>query len=272
MHEHDPDLVAALAEGSLSPADARTAETEIVACPRCAADLSSQRTAIEALRSLPGLHLAETERTNLRAAVADAINLDLEADPAPRARQRQRRSIPWPSVAVAALSVLAVVAIVPLVGTLTTSGSGDDAASVELALTTTVTETKTAPAEEAPRAAEEALPADGSSLTQEATAPPLEAAADSSAEAGGAPVERVGETDLRALLDEPADLLASAEDLPGPCDEVVAREFFEDLDAVLVTPVPELGAIAYLVTADGASIDRIVVLDPDTCEALASFG
>ena len=241
MHEHDADLVAALAEGTLPPADSRVAEAAITGCPRCAADLSAQRTAVTALRSLQGERLHGSERTALRAAVAGAINLDLEAETEAPKRKRARRAIPWPSVAVAALSVLAVVAIVPLVGTLTTSGSDDDAATAELALTTVVTETDTASA---------------------AAAVP---------EAGGTALERIADSDLRDLLEDPAALLAVAEPPPGPCD-AVAEEFFAGLDGVLVGQLPEFGAVGYFTTGDGSSVDRIVVVDPDTCETLSSLG
>jgi hypothetical protein len=274
MHEHDADLVAALAEGTLPPADSRVAEAAITGCPRCAADLSAQRTAVTALRSLQGERLHGSERTALRAAVAGAINLDLEAETEAPKRKRARRAIPWPSVAVAALSVLAVVAIVPLVGTLTTSGSDDDAATAELALTTVVTETDTASAvEAAPLEDSEEFTAQGAdgSLSDDAAAPPSSLAVAAVPEAGGTALERIADSDLRDLLDDPAALLAVAEPPPGPCD-AVAEEFFAGLDGVLVGQLPEFGAVGYFTTGDGSSVDRIVVVDPDTCETLSSLG
>ncbi|HSG80055.1 MAG TPA: zf-HC2 domain-containing protein [Acidimicrobiia bacterium] len=275
MHEHDADLVAALAEGALSPEDTRAAEAAISGCPRCTADHTAQRTAVVAMRSLAGARLGDTERTGLRAAVADAINLDLEAAPKTPTRRRARRAVPWPSVAVAALSVLAVVAIVPLVGTLTTSGSDDEAATAELALTTIVTDTAAAAAAEAApiEGGEEstAQRGDDGALSADAAASPSTLAVSAVPEAGESTLERVADTDLRALLEDPTALLAIAEPPPGPCD-AVADTFFTGLDGVLVGQLPEFGAVGYFTTGDGSSVDRIVVVDPDTCEILSSLG
>ncbi len=129
MPRYDPETIAALAEGRLEPEEAAALEREIAADPVASADLAAQRLALEALAAAPPAELTPSERTELRAAVADALGI-VASDPIGEPR---RRTAPWASLGIAAAALAALVAIVPVVGLLSTGGSGDDADSFELA-------------------------------------------------------------------------------------------------------------------------------------------
>lgn len=127
MPRYDPETIAALAEGRLDPEEAAALEREIAADPVAAAELAAQRLALEALTAIPRPELTPSERTELRAAVADAIGIAV-AEPAPASTQR---AVPWGSLGIAAAALAAIVAIVPATGLLSTGG--DDAADLDLA-------------------------------------------------------------------------------------------------------------------------------------------
>ncbi|MEE9298227.1 MAG: hypothetical protein V3V29_04250 [Acidimicrobiia bacterium] len=129
MPRYDPETIAALAEGRLEPEEAAALEREIAGDPVASADLAAQRLALEALAAAPPAELTPSERTELRAAVADALGI-VASDPIGEPR---RRTAPWASLGIAAAALAALVAIVPVVGLLSTGGSGDDADSFELA-------------------------------------------------------------------------------------------------------------------------------------------
>jgi hypothetical protein len=123
MHNHDHDLIAALAEGILADELASAAEAAITACPECAPELAAQRSALQALGALPPAGLTISEAARLRDAIAAALGV---ADaPAPQAVKRSRRS-PWTAIAIAA-GLAGLVTIVPMMGLLTPSS--DDAGS-----------------------------------------------------------------------------------------------------------------------------------------------
>jgi len=128
MHDHDTDLIAAVAEGLLD--DDGRARADIMSCARCRAELADHETALAALRTAPEPSLSPVESTSLRAAVADAVGLPL---PEPSTEEQvSRRRIPWPALAVAAASLAAIVGVVPVVGLLNTSGGDDAGAGVAL--------------------------------------------------------------------------------------------------------------------------------------------
>jgi hypothetical protein len=119
MHEHDTDLIMALAEGSLSGADATRAEATIAACSVCTADLSMQRTALSALAEAPRVYLSAAESHRMRQAVKKELRIiDPEAAPAPK-----RRRFSLGALAGAAAVLLAVVVAAP---TLNLLGGGSD--------------------------------------------------------------------------------------------------------------------------------------------------
>ena len=291
MHDHNPDLVAGLAEGTLGKPEARSAQAEISACPRCAADLAAQRRSLEATRVLQGATMTSSERTDLRAAIAAAINLDIDVVPQAEPK-RSRRVIPWPSIAVAALSVVAVIAIVPLIGTLSTSGSDDAASSAEFALTTVTDANQriesaapnedslsgVASADDGQGLDAESLPVAGGSDATASSSPTTAAATttpDPPTTAVPPILERIGETELKAITDQGPDLIARSTPAEGPCTAEAVGSFDGDAE-VLTAPIDVDGgqtrAIAYFVTSDGATIDQLLVLTADTCEVVGQFG
>jgi len=136
MPEFDADAIAALAEGRLSPEQARELERAVASEPEAAADLAAQRAALAAISAAPAPTLSPEERSGLRAAVADAVGMSGAQD---RAAAPSRR-VPWGAIGIAAAALVALVAVVPLADLLTSSGdsSGVTTAAAFEATTTTM--------------------------------------------------------------------------------------------------------------------------------------
>ncbi len=128
MPRYDPDVIAALAEGRLEPKEAAAVEREIAADPVAATQLAELRIALEAAAEAARPELTVAERSDLRAAVADALGI---ATPEAVAHALPRR-IPWSSLGIAAAALAGLIAVVPVVGLLSTGGA-DNAASLDLA-------------------------------------------------------------------------------------------------------------------------------------------
>jgi len=94
MSRYDPDRIAALAAGSLDPAEAAAFEAEIAADPRATAELVAQRLALGAIRRAPAPVLSADERAELRRAVAAALHLE-ESPRLVTAAASPRRRVPW---------------------------------------------------------------------------------------------------------------------------------------------------------------------------------
>lgn len=121
MPRFDPETIAALAEGRLSPDEAARLERAITDDPAALAELELQRAALVALGSAPEIVLTEVERAGLRAAIAGAIGL---VDAPEEAAEGPRR-VPWGAVGIAAAALFGLVAVVPVVGLLNTGGADD---------------------------------------------------------------------------------------------------------------------------------------------------
>ncbi|MFQ5966049.1 MAG: hypothetical protein ACE5MI_00390 [Acidimicrobiia bacterium] len=65
MHDHDDELIAALAGGHLSSAETEAARATVASCPRCSAELATQLSARQSLRSLDQVTLTDFERSRL---------------------------------------------------------------------------------------------------------------------------------------------------------------------------------------------------------------
>jgi len=70
MHQHDTDLIMALAAGELGERAELEAEATIAACPDCRRDLELQRAALVAIAAAPRVYLTARESANLHAAIA----------------------------------------------------------------------------------------------------------------------------------------------------------------------------------------------------------
>ena len=124
MHEHDQEIVMALAEGSLDPEAATQAAAQIAGCSVCARDLELQRIALEAIGDAPAVYLSATESARLH----DHLHREVGAAiPAPR---RTRGTVVWGRWVGAALGTAAVFLAAFLVLPSVLGGSSDDADTV----------------------------------------------------------------------------------------------------------------------------------------------
>ena len=122
MHEHDQDIIMALAEGSLDPAAAAAAEAAIADCAECRRDLELQRVALAALDDAPPVYLTATESSQLHDRLHKQLGTGLQrAQPAPSLR-------PWGRWVGAALGSAAVLLAVFLLLPTMLGGSDDDTA------------------------------------------------------------------------------------------------------------------------------------------------
>jgi hypothetical protein len=260
MSRYDPDRIAALAAGSLDPAEAAAFEAEIAADPRAAAELSAQRLALGAIRRAPAPVLSADERTELRRAVAAALHLE-ESPRLVAAAASTHRRVPWRPLAVAATALAALVAAVPLFGLLSVGGDGSAGTTVAIAATTTL------PGDAATAEGQEYdLTDDGSSAeaaTLGATTPEIDL---SGARAFGA-----AEKAVAALIADPGLLFGPAPTDLVPClDE--ARILLQAADPTGVRLALESGELAvWFLSDDGTTAYRLVALDPATCEFLAAY-
>ena len=309
MHEHDMDLIMALAEGTLGESSAAAAEQEIAQCVSCREDLALQRQALEAMSGAPRVYLTATESARLRSRVRSELGLTPVA-PAKAAERRPRR-FTLGALAGAAAVLLAVVVAGPALDLL--GSSSDDGAA-----------TPDAVALPSPASAE--IDPEADRLTEESVSGPLPAAdpAPSSGDMASAlaPSPRLvleNEADLErlktSLIDQaraggtsllsPAELFAAgepnpgdaadpAEDAPGSpaqipdadpavpppaaaqapapdCADDAAAAIDQGEATTVVEPILYQGsdALLFAFIADPVEDSRLVVVDAATCEVLA---
>lgn len=146
MHEHDQDLIMALAEGTLAAAAATAAEAEIGACAECARDLELQRLAVAVLDDTPRAYLTAVESARLHQRLHQqlAVTGSRPPSPAPRPATGRRQAWGrWVGLAAGAAAVfVAAFLVLPSLGGL---GGSDDDASSEMVAMDGATETSAAP-------------------------------------------------------------------------------------------------------------------------------
>lgn len=298
MHQHDPDLIMALAEGTLGDADAIAAEAEITACPQCTADLVSQRSAVEMLTGAPRVYLSAAESGRLRAAVRRELRLGTAK---PRLSRRPRFSLG--ALAGAAAVLLVIVIAVPTLNLLGRGGgdaavpSFDDAlapptlapagesAAPETAAAAPLAPPSVAPSAGAPQAARNAAPDLGLSAPAPEPLPDsglpllkidadleelrsLLIAGDGRLPAGAlAEAELLTTEDIIAYAASPQESSGLAADAPGEA-ATVQLPLSCDLDAI-----PEILVGAYLGVA-GTTARAVALIDHEGIPALvvAVFG
>lgn len=125
MPEHDNDLIAALADGSLDPDRAAEVEAALLADPETAAELAAQRAALEAISSAGPVMMSANERSLLHQRVAEVVGLGTPEAPVVESPAPARRL--WRPLTVAAASATALVAVLalgPLLNVISDGGVG----------------------------------------------------------------------------------------------------------------------------------------------------
>lgn len=277
MHSHDPDIVAALAEGNLSPTEERAAIAGIDDCARCSTDLTSQRFALEAIRSAETPALTPEESTQLRASIAEAIGLPA---PTPEAERRKRR-IPWPAISIAAASLAAIVAVVPVMGLLNTSAddSGGDAVAAIESVTSMAT-LEVGDEFSARDGLDAAAPPGTEELSVAEVAPSQtepgggddtvsSAAPATTVNAYGATAKMLTIDDLQLLITDRVRIgtldLSYDEECTGIATEHLNGEVFQPAGDIDVAGV---GGKAFVIVSDDGVIERAVVLSISDCSVL----
>jgi hypothetical protein len=123
MHEHDQEMIMALAEGALTPPDAAAATAEIEACAECNRDLELQRVALAALGDAPAVYMSATESARLHEALHRELKIAAPVPIRPQPRVAWGRVAGWAFGAAAVF--LGAVLLLPALG----GGSNDDASS-----------------------------------------------------------------------------------------------------------------------------------------------
>ncbi len=176
MHNHDQEIIMALAEGTLPAPAAAAAEADLAACAECVRDLELQRIALATLSDAPRVYLSATESARLH----DRLHREL-AVPAPEP-VRTRTQLAWGRWVGLAAGTAAVFLAAFLLLPNVLGGSSDE--SAELAFDATSEDLNDAGAAETTTAAAEAAPPlrEGMVGLDDATA-----AEDGAAAAGEAP-------------------------------------------------------------------------------------
>ncbi len=197
MHEHDQDLIMALAEGTLGPESAAAAEAEFGACETCREELSLQRLAMEALGAAPRASLNEFESHRIRRNLMRELGISAEPAAAPAPRRR------WMPVAVLGGAAAVLLAVV-LGGGALQSLRGDDPGDVAFAPITegsdTASEDTSAPTLESTPAADTAQAVESGDAADENFG--IEVPAVTPSDGAAPPVSLVSGVDDLAVLRE----------------------------------------------------------------------
>jgi hypothetical protein len=255
MADYDLDRIAALAAGTLDSAEAAVLEAQIAADPRAAAELAAQRRALQAIAAAPAPSLSPTERGDLHASVAAALHLERWPRPAP---VPPKHHIPWRALALAA-GLAAIIAAVPIIGLRSVGGGGEAATTVALATSTAAA----APRQTAPASTTNAPAGTGDLATLGAEADQMFAFTDADQAAD-------------SLFAAPQPLFAPApEQAAHPNEASPCADAAEDAlgSGAQVGPLLEINAgeaVVWFVSADGLTVERLLILDTATCSTLAA--
>lgn len=123
-HDHDRDLIMALAEGRLDARGAERARRDLETCPECAEDLSLQEAALAAFAAAPRVALTEMEAARLKRDLDTALGHRREVvEPV-----TTRRRFTWAPIFSVAAVLIALVLVAPSLDLL--GGSSDDSADL----------------------------------------------------------------------------------------------------------------------------------------------
>lgn len=267
MHEHDLDLIAAIAEGDMSPVDQAAAEASL--CEECRTDLQLQREALAALRAADHPTLTDFERASLHRKVAAQL-------PPVKKQSRQRPAQPWFQRLMPAMAAAAALLVVVGVGSVLVNGAGDSDMALDLTTTTTAEAPRAQvgePAEEAGGADLGAAELDDSAAEETTTtmaagaplaAPIRELGAIAATELEEVVSRLSSETEsLTANYHSPSDLRMLTVDPPLVCAEIA----LEDGSITAIARVTVDGDDAEIYQIDG----RVDVYDAADCSLTATF-
>jgi hypothetical protein len=243
MHEHDLDLIAALADGSTS--DETEARSLIETCPVCRAEYEAQKEVIAWLGAAPQPAMTELERAALHRAVRSGI-----ADVKPLATATPW----WQRLGYVAAGLLVVVG---LYGVLQNTGDGE--ADLVAADTTAAAGGAEAPTEEVPFVAEDAsegldplmAPSTTAAATEEATPETMESLTIPFARFADEARASQAERDASTTSAEDRECLARA----GLDRHIVVREVeFEKTYLVVMPENPAEEDVVIFVELPGCSV------------------
>jgi hypothetical protein len=128
MHEHDFELIAAIAEGGMRPDEQAVAEASLASCEACSTDLQLQREGLAALGAAPPVMMTDLERTALHRKVAAGLT-------PVSTRSASRSTVPWFQRLMPAMAAAAALLVVVGVGSVLVTGDNNADSAAE---TTTV--------------------------------------------------------------------------------------------------------------------------------------
>lgn len=118
MHDHDHELIAAIAEGEMTPDEWAAAETSIASCEVCRIDFQLQREALASLRAAPEVTMTDIERAALHRTVTAALF-------SPARRPDRKTAAPWFQRLMPAMAAAAALLVVVGIGSVLVDGGGD---------------------------------------------------------------------------------------------------------------------------------------------------
>ena len=124
MHEHDFEVIAAIAEGDLGPAQQQAAEAQLESCQDCRKDLQLQREALVLLRSAPTVNMTDLERASVHRAVAQHVG-----PAAPTSRLQSK--VPWFQRLMPVMTAAAALLVVVGLGSVLVNSPNDAGSSSE---------------------------------------------------------------------------------------------------------------------------------------------
>ena len=286
MNEHDRNLIAAYAEGSLHDDEEERAAALVASDAAAREEYEAQRAALTALAAAPAATMTGAERTRLRAAVGESLGFGAEeparaATPAPTRRFR----LVWGGLAAAAVLVVLVIGAAPFLDTLSVGGGDETEVTLELSDAPAASTTTSAAGESVAGTARSATddagsPAPPSADGFEESGPTTAAAATTTTAAAAestqgdsrlsgyvfadpAPLPDLGAGTHEEILARARDALARRDGASVPV--IPADESLGDCGPAIASAVPGATSATQVATAvvDGIAADLLLVTAPD---------
>ena len=273
MHDHDFDLIAQLAEGSLLGDDVRAARFAVESCVDCRTEFESQTFILEELSDVEPARMSEFERARLHRAVVEATMAG------PGERHRSSPVMSWmPKLAVAA----AAVAFVGVIGFGLNSSrpTGDNTAAEATSLETAELDGRSLAADDA-AVAEEAAAAGAADEAFATAESPTSKESESLAELTEGMVavqpQNLGVIDRDSFADLAFERLSPGEVPDRAADQRPIEPFPFACVGAAVGPYGEEEALnlAGVAVLDGQVVeilgfgDEVFAFDPKTCDLVA---